>query len=138
MALISLLKNVLKHSWVGQIPAASPHLEAGALQHQVSRLDQVQGELQVEVGAFAQSLQVTDELGQRRVVQATIAQRHVALNLSAAVDPLHQVALRKGRTEVCRCPVLCRSRMCARACYLQILIYGIVLLNLVEGNAVEW
>lgn len=38
---------------------------------------------------------MTDELGQRRVVQATIAQRHVALNLGAAVDSLHQVALGK-------------------------------------------
>lgn len=74
------------------------HLEAGALQDQVARLDQVQRELQVEVRALAQSLQVADEFGQRRVVQAAIAQRHVALDLRAAVDPLHQVALRKHST----------------------------------------
>lgn len=58
----------------GQLNTASTHLEAGALQDQVSRLDEIEGQLQVKIRAFTQTLQMTDQLGQCRVVQASIAQ----------------------------------------------------------------
>lgn len=81
------------------LPQPLPHLEARALQHQVSSLDKIQRQFQVEIRSLTQRLQVTNELGQSCVVEAAVAQRDVTLDLGAAVDALRQVTLIKSQSK---------------------------------------
>ena len=87
------------------------HLVAGALEHQVALLDEVEGELKVEVGAAAQGLEVGAELGEGGVVHLAV-ERDVALDLGAAVDAVQDVGL-------------------------QVLVDGVVLVQGVQRDAVE-
>lgn len=70
----------------------TPDLVAGAFEHEVALLNEVQCELQVEVGAPAQTLQMSAEFGEGRVVQLAV-ERHVVLDLLAGVQPVQDVAL---------------------------------------------
>lgn len=87
------------------------YLVAGTFEDQVAFLNEVKGELEVQVGALAQGLQVAAELPKGGVVHLAI-ERDVVLDLRAAVDAVQDVAL-------------------------QILVYGIVLLQAVQGDAVK-
>lgn len=70
----------------------APDLEAGAFEHQVTLLNEVQSEPQVEIGAPAQAFQMSAELGEGCVVQLAV-ERHVVLDLLAGVKPVQDVAL---------------------------------------------
>lgn len=87
------------------------YLVAGTFEDQVALLNEVKGELEVQVGALAQGLQVGTEFPKGGVVHLAI-ERDVVLDLWAAVDAVQDVAL-------------------------QILVYGIVLLQAVQRDAVE-
>lgn len=87
------------------------YLVAGTFEDQIALLDEVKGELEVQVGALAQGLQVGAELPKGGVIHLAI-ERDVVLDLRAAVDAVQDVAL-------------------------QILVYGIVLLQAVQRDAVK-
>lgn len=87
------------------------YLVAGTFEDQVALLNEVKGELEVQVGALAQGLQVGTEFPKGGVVHLAI-ERDVVLNFWAAVDAVQDVAL-------------------------QILVDGIVLLQAVQGDAVK-
>lgn len=87
------------------------YLVAGTFEDQIALLDEVKGELEVQVGALAQGLQVGTELPKGGVIHLAI-ERDVVLDLRAAVDAVQDVAL-------------------------QILVYGIVLLQAVQRDAVK-
>lgn len=87
------------------------YLVAGTFEDQVALLNEVKGELEVQVGALAQGLQVGTEFPKGGVVHLAI-ERDVVLDLWAAVDAVQDVAL-------------------------QILVYGIVLLQAVQRDAVK-
>lgn len=88
-----------------------PHLIAGAFEHKVALLDEVKGEFEVQIGALTQGLEVGAELAEGGVVHLAV-ERDVVLDLWAAVDAVQDVAL-------------------------QVLVYGVVLLQAVQGDAVE-
>lgn len=88
-----------------------PHLIAGALEDKVALLDEVKGEFEVQIGALTQGLEVGAELAEGGVVHLAI-ERDVVLDLWAAVDAVQDVAL-------------------------QVLVYGVVLLQTVQRDAVE-
>lgn len=108
-----------------------PHLKARALEYQVPSFYEVQGEFEVQVGSSAQTLQVTNQLCQSGVVQPTVTQRNVALDLGAAVDTLHQVTLGKKHMLIGKgigsLIKKGKDRWCV--CYLQVLVYSAVLLH---------
>lgn len=87
------------------------YLITGTLEHKVALLDEVKGEFEVQVGTLAQGLQVGAELAEGRVVHLAV-ERNVVLDLRAAVDAVQDVAL-------------------------QVLVYGVVLLQAVQGDAVK-
>lgn len=87
------------------------YLVAGALEDQIALLYEVKGQLEVQVGALAQGLQVGTEFPKGGVVHLAI-ERDVVLDLWAAVDAVQDVAL-------------------------QVLVYGVVLLQAVQRDAVK-
>lgn len=87
------------------------HLVAGALEHQVSTFNQVEGQLQVQVGSLAQRLQVGAQLAEAGVVHLAI-ERDVVLDFGTAVDAVQDVAL-------------------------QVLVNGVILFQSVQRDAVE-
>lgn len=87
------------------------YLVAGTFEDQVALLNEVKGELEVQVGALAQGLQVGTEFPKGGVVHLAV-ERDVVLDLRAAVDAVQDVAL-------------------------QILVYGVVLLQAVQRDAVK-
>lgn len=89
-----------------------PYLIAGAFEDKVALLDEVKCELEVQVGALAQGLKVGTELAKGSVIHLAI-ERDVVLDLRAAVDSVQDVAL-------------------------QVLVYGIVLLQAIQRDVVEW
>lgn len=89
----------------------TPHLVAGAFEDKVALLDEVKGELEVQVGALAQGLEVGAELAEGGVVHLAV-ERDVVLDLGAAVDAVQDVAL-------------------------QVLVDGVVLLQGVQRDVVE-
>lgn len=89
----------------------TPYLIAGAFEDQVALLDEVKGELEVQIGALAQGLEVGAELAEGGVVHLAV-ERDVVLDLRAAVDAVQDVAL-------------------------QVLVDGVVLLQAVQKDAVE-
>ena len=89
-----------------------PYLIAGAFEDKVALLDEVKCELEVQVGALAQGLKVGTELAKGGVIHLAI-ERDVVLDLRAAVDSVQDVAL-------------------------QVLVYGIVLLQAIQRDVVEW
>lgn len=91
--------------------AITPYLITGAFEHKVALLNEVKGELEVQIGALAQGLQVGAELAKGGVVHLAV-ERDVVLDLRAAVDAVQDVAL-------------------------QVLIYGVILLQAVQRDAVE-
>ncbi len=89
----------------------TPYLIAGAFEDKVALLNEVKGELEVQIGALAQGLEVGAELAEGGVVHLAI-ERDVVLNLRAAVDAVQDVAL-------------------------QVLVYGVILLQAVQRDAME-
>lgn len=89
-----------------------PHLIAGAFEDKVALLDEVKGEFEVQVGALAQGFQVGAELAKSGVVHLAV-ERDVILDLWATVDTVQNVAL-------------------------QVLVYGVVLLQAIQRDVVEW
>lgn len=87
------------------------YLVAGTFEDQVALLNEVKGELEVQVGALAQGLQVAAELPEGGVVHLAV-EGDVVLDLRAAVDAVQDVAL-------------------------QVLVDGVVLLQAVQRDAVE-
>ncbi len=87
------------------------YLIAGAFEDKVALLDEVKGELEVQIGALAQGLEVGAELAEGRVVHLAV-ERDVVLDLRAAVDAVQDVAL-------------------------QVLVDGVVLLQAVQRDAVK-
>lgn len=100
-----------KQSHLQQRYTLTPHLVAGAFEDKVALLDEVKGELEVQVGALAQGLEVGAELAEGGVVHLAV-ERDVVLDLGAAVDAVQDVAL-------------------------QVLVDGVVLLQGVQRDAVE-
>lgn len=87
------------------------NLIARAFENQVALLNEVKGELEVQIGALAQGLQVCAELPKGGVVHLPI-EGDVVLDLRAAVDAVQDVAL-------------------------QVLVDGVVLFQAVQRDAVE-
>lgn len=87
------------------------YLVAGALEDQVALLDEVEGQLQVQVRPLAQGLEVGAELAEGGVVHLAV-EGDVILDLWAAVDAVQDVPL-------------------------QVLVHGVVLLQAVQGDAME-
>lgn len=92
-------------------PRPTPYLIAGAFEDKVALFDEVKGEFEVQIGALAQGLKVSTELAEGGVVHLAV-ERDVVLDLQAAVDAVQDVAL-------------------------QVLVYGVVLLQAVKRDAVE-
>lgn len=91
--------------------AIAQYLIAGAFEDKVALFDEVKGELEVQIGALAQGFEVGTELAEGGVVHLAI-ERDVVLDLWAAVDAVQDVAL-------------------------QVLVYGVILLQAVQRDAVE-
>lgn len=87
------------------------YLIAGAFEDKVALLNEVKGEFEVQVGSLAQGLEVGAELAEGGVVHLAI-ERDVVLDLRAAVDAVQDVAL-------------------------QVLVYGIILLQAVQRDSVK-
>lgn len=100
-----------KQSHLQQRYTLTAHLVAGAFEDKVALLDEVKGELEVQIGALAQGLEVGAELAEGGVVHLAV-ERDVVLDLGAAVDAVQDVAL-------------------------QVLVDGVVLLQGVQRDAVE-
>lgn len=92
--------------------AVIPHLITGTFEDKVALLDEVKCEFEVQIGALAQGLEVGAELAEGGVIHFAV-EGDVVLDLRAAVDPMQDVAL-------------------------QVLVYGVILLQAVQRDVVEW
>lgn len=107
--LISVYEEVIKV--LTNQASTIQYLIAGAFEDKIALLNEVKGELEVQIGALAQGLEVGTELAEGGVVHLAV-ERDVVLDLRAAVDAVQDVAL-------------------------QILVNGIVLLQAVQRDSVE-